>query len=409
LIRHCQQNPNHKTLGVTATPDRTDERAMGEIFDSVAYQYDIVDGVKDGWLVPIRQRSVYVEGLDYSKIRTKAGDLHATDLAAVMEEERHLHAIASPTLELAEGKQVLVFVPSVKCAESLADIFNRHTPDIARWVCGTTPALERYHSVQDYKEGRAKILVNVGVFTEGFDAPATEVIVLGRPTKSRSLFCQMVGRGTRTLPGIVDAYSGDDEDSAAQRRAAVASSGKPFVQVLDFVGNAGRHKLVTPMDILGGDYDEDVVARANTIAAETNDAVDTEEVLAEAAAQLAQEREDERRREAASRAKLVAQAKYTTKEFNPFDVLDIERPPTSRGATATIKQCKLLLKFGVDATEMDQNQAQKLIKVCFGRARAKLCTIGQARVLKRYGYSADCTKVEAGKILDNLKSNGWKR
>jgi hypothetical protein len=99
VIEHYGQNPDLKTLGVTATPDRHDEEALGQVFDSVAYDYELLDAIHDGWLVPIRQRAVVVDGLDYSSIRTTAGDLNGADLARVMEYEEMLHAVASPALE----------------------------------------------------------------------------------------------------------------------------------------------------------------------------------------------------------------------------------------------------------------------------------------------------------------------
>lgn len=79
VIAHYRRNPDLKVLGVTATPDRADERALGQIFETVAYEYGILEGIEDGWLVHIEQQSVYVEGLDYSQIRTTAGDLNGAD------------------------------------------------------------------------------------------------------------------------------------------------------------------------------------------------------------------------------------------------------------------------------------------------------------------------------------------
>jgi len=88
LIKYFRTNPDLKVLGVTATPDRADEEALGQIFQSVAYTYKLPDAIRDGWLTPIKQQMVHVAGLDYSKIRTTAGDLNGADLAAVMESEK---------------------------------------------------------------------------------------------------------------------------------------------------------------------------------------------------------------------------------------------------------------------------------------------------------------------------------
>ena len=75
-------------LGVTATPDRTDEEALGQVFSTVAYDYELPDAIKDGYLCPIRQRSVEVHGLDYSRVRTTAGELNGRDLAEVLSNEQ---------------------------------------------------------------------------------------------------------------------------------------------------------------------------------------------------------------------------------------------------------------------------------------------------------------------------------
>lgn len=88
IIAHYRQNPNLKVLGVTATPDRTDELALGEIFESVAFDYEIIDAIHGGYLVPIDQQFVTVSDLDFSRVRTTAGDLNGADLAALMEQER---------------------------------------------------------------------------------------------------------------------------------------------------------------------------------------------------------------------------------------------------------------------------------------------------------------------------------
>ena len=100
VIDYYRTNPALKVLGVTATPDRTDEEALGQVFQSVAFDYDVLDAINDGWLVPIEQQMVHVEGLDYSSIRTTAGDLNGGDLAAVLEAEKNLQQMASASLQI---------------------------------------------------------------------------------------------------------------------------------------------------------------------------------------------------------------------------------------------------------------------------------------------------------------------
>jgi len=184
IIKYYRQNPALKVLGLTATPDRKDKKAMGQIFEEVAYAYDIRDGIDDGWLVPIEQQSVVVEGLDFSAIRTTAGDLNGKDLAEVLEFEEILHGIADPTVQLTGDRKTLVFAASVAHAERLTEIINRHKPESARFVCGTTPKETRKIMFKDFAEKKFQYLVNVGVATEGFDDPGIECVVMARPTKS---------------------------------------------------------------------------------------------------------------------------------------------------------------------------------------------------------------------------------
>jgi len=163
VIAYYRRNPNLKVLGVTATPDRADEKALGQIFESVADEYEIADAINDGWLVDIVQRSVYVDGLDYSSVKTVAGDLNGADLARVLEVEKILHEFAAPTIELAGDMKTLIFAASLFQAERLCEIINRHKPDSARWVHGGTPKEERRELWPAYTRGDFQFLINVGI------------------------------------------------------------------------------------------------------------------------------------------------------------------------------------------------------------------------------------------------------
>ena len=257
VIDYYRTNPALKVLGVTATPDRADEEALGQVFQSVAFDYEVLDAIHDGWLVPIEQQMVHVEGLDYSSIRTTAGDLNGGDLAAVLEAEKNLQQMASASLAIIGQRRALVFTASVKAAEMTAEILNRHRPGMAAWVCGKTDREERRRVLAEFAAGKLQVVCNCGVLTEGFDDPGVEVVIMGRPTKSRSLYSQMVGRSTRPLPGVVDG-----PETAEARKAAIAASAKPSCLVVDFVGNAGKHKLITSADILGGKVSEEALERA---------------------------------------------------------------------------------------------------------------------------------------------------
>jgi len=403
-IAHYRQNPNCKLLGVTATPDRSDESALGQVFDTVPCVYELSDAIADGWLVPVRQRVVTVDGLDMSSVRTTAGDLNGADLGKILEQESVAHEIAHPTYELVGKRKALVFAVTVRQAEMIADILNRHEQDCARWVCGKTPKHERAETLRDYTAGRFRFLVNVGVFTEGFDEPTIEVIVMARPTKSRALYSQCVGRGTRPLPGLVD-----DAGSCPERRRRIATSGKPFVEVIDYVGNSGRHKLVTTADILGGKYGEEVVNLANHNTQEAGTAQDISEALENAAEEIDRRKADERRR----RMAVIATAKYKVGgEVDPFDILDITEQPArgwDRVKKPSARMAEVLDKAGVSTQGMSYTQASQLIGAMMERRNKDQCTFRQAKVLSAHGYETTATFAEARTIIDSLAANGWKR
>ena len=410
VIDYYRTNPALKVLGVTATPDRADEEALGQVFQSVAFDYEVLDAIHDGWLVPIEQQMVHVEGLDYSDIRTTAGDLNGGDLAAVMEAEKNLQQMAAASLEIIGRRRALVFTASVKAAEMTAEIFNRHRFGMASWVCGKTEKDERRTMLSDFAAGKIQVMCNCGVLTEGFDDPGVEVVIMGRPTKSRSLYSQMVGRSTRPLPGVVDG-----PETAEERKAAIAASAKPSCLVVDFVGNAGRHKLVTSADILGGKFSEEAIEMATVKARAAGKPVNMAQALDQAEEELLEQKrkaDSARLAEAARRAKLVATARFTTQSVDPFDVLHLE-PVKARGwdqgRQLSEKQRSLLAKQGINPDQVSFSGAKQLIAEIFRRWDGKLCSFKQAKVLRKYGFDTDVSFADASATIDQLARNGWVR
>lgn len=298
-----------KRLFVTATPKRADEVALEAVCESVAYQYGIEPAIDDGWLVPVQQTVVKVEGLDFSRARTVAQDFNQSDLERILTEEKPLHAMCSSAFEIIGRKQALWFCVTVAHARATAAVLARYAgSDNVRFLSGDTPIEERRAAVDAYKKGRIQHLLNCALFLEGFDAPATAAIVMGRPTKSLSLYMQVLGRGTRPLEGIVDGISG-----ASERRQAIAMSDKPSMVVIDFAGNAGKHKIIQAADVLGGKHEPPVRQYAKETMEQEGRAVDLEEALARAADELALIQEEQE-----ARAKITADAQYSTYNVDPF-------------------------------------------------------------------------------------------
>ena len=400
------QNPDCKVLGVTATPDRADEAALGQVFESVAYEYGVLDAINNGWLVPIEQQMVTVGSLDFSNIRTTAGDLNQGDLAEVMESERNLQGVAVPTVEICGERRAIVFAATVEQAERLCEIINRYRPNKAAWVCGKTDKDDRRRMLADFKAGRLQYIVNVGVLTEGFDDAGVEVVVMARPTKSRALYAQMAGRGTRPAEEVAGMLG--DVPTAAERCAMIRGSSKPSCLIVDFAGNAGRHKLCCSADILGGNVGDDVVAEVARRVRENGKPMDMAEELAKVKAEV----EARKKREAATRAGLQARAQFLTTKIDPFDQWDLT-PAQERGWDRnrhfSAKQSQVLLeRIGVDPEKIPYRQGKQLLDEYFRRLQGGMASLKQAALLKRSGFHMPLRHDMAGRMIGRMRERqGW--
>ncbi len=393
--RKVWEHFNCKKLGMTATPDRGDEKALGQLVDDVAGVWDIVDGINGGFLVPIKGRSVRVDEVNLSNISKTAGDLASGELDEEM--AQHIEGIVSKTLELEPNRQGIWFFPGVKSAELACDRINALGISCA-FVCGETPKEERDDIMRGFKSGRYSHLTNCAVATEGFDAPNADMVVIGRPTLSRALYAQMVGRGLRVLPGLVDGV-----DDGPTRAALVLGSAKPNCAVIDFCGNAGKHVLITPEDLLGGDYSDEEVKLAKKVAKEAPG----QDVLANL--------EAARKELKAMMARLQSKVKATVQEFNPFSVLNMT-PPDS-GAEKfredmTPAQAERLSKHNIKPAQMkdlSKLEAQRLLGSLEKRRNLGLCSFNQLKVLKAHcDPPTNLPFRQASKAMQYLADSGWR-
>jgi superfamily II DNA or RNA helicase len=440
------RNDQLKVLGVTATPQRADEEAMGQIFESVASVREILFGIDNGWLVNVEPWFHTIAGLDFSHMRTTAGDLNGADLSAVMEAESSIQGVVHPTLEAlarlapheldtipvpqwgvylgnldrSKWRRSIVFTVSVKQAEVLCGIFNRVIPGIASWVCGKTSDQERQQVLDKFKKGSTSILVNVGITTEGYDNPWVDLIVMARPTKSELLYRQCAGRGTRVLPGLIE-----DLPNKEERIRVIKESAKPVLTIMDFVGNSGKHKLMSVGNLLGGNVSDAAIELAVRKAKESAVPVNMTDELIKAEEELRKKQEEARLHEEARKSRLVAKVKYTSTYINPFNVLDLV-PMRERGwdsgKALSEKQRGVLLKMGVDPDSIPYAQGKQLLVEQFRRWNNNLCSIKQASLLKKYCWVLDpknnrntfsvanITRDEASKMIDQIATKqGWQK
>lgn len=419
IVEHFRQNADCKLLGVTATPDRSDRLALGQIFETVAYEMTILDAIDQGWLVPVHQKFVTVNGLDFSKVRTVAGDLSEADLENLMMSDggRLLHEIAAATVDAAKDEACLVFANSVGSAEMLAEIICRYPDKRAVCLHGKTPKEERRYWLSEYASGSFQFLVGCDLFLEGFDSPRISVVANAKPTKSRSRYAQCVGRGTRLYPGDIGGIERVDD-----RLAAIAASVKSRCLVLDFVGNAGHHKLVSTADILGGRWADAAKSRA---VAEVQDgdgeAVDMREAMAKAARDIADEeerqrqieerrlREEEERKE---REWLRAQAQYETRDVDPFGdsvIGGVRFGSGSRAKGPTPRMADLLRENGVNPDGMSYAEAQEAIGQLQGFWNGTSCSPKQSQKLQQFGENPKASRDKAKLLLDLIAAVGWQK
>jgi superfamily II DNA or RNA helicase len=223
-------------LGVTATLDRSDGLALGQVFERIVEpRIGLVDLIRSTppYLVPPRGIRVRIAELDLDRVRRTAGDLNSGQLGAAMSAAMAPKKIVEAWLEHASGRPTVAFLPTVALSIEQAQTFNDHGIP-AMHLDGTTPAAERAAALDRFRAGELVVLCNVGLFTEGTDLPSISCVVLGRPTSSGSLYQQMVGRGLRLHPGKRDCI------------------------ILDVTGVTGRHKLATLASLGGADTAEEM-------------------------------------------------------------------------------------------------------------------------------------------------------
>lgn len=196
--------PDALQLGVTATLERNDGKSLGDVWDDVVYSKSILWMIAKGYLTDVRAKAVDVAALDMSDVKRTGGDWAAGDLGRALEESGALGAVTAAYQAHGEGRRAIVFTPTVATAEAVhADLNAAGTT--AGVISAATPRGERLRLFEDFRTGRTQVLVNCMVLTEGFDAPWAEVAIIARPTQSRALYTQMVGRVLRPWEGKRDA------------------------------------------------------------------------------------------------------------------------------------------------------------------------------------------------------------
>ncbi len=385
---------NYKLLGMTATVSRTDQVSLGKVFDHVAYHYELSDAVNDGWLARPKQHYIQTE-LDFSKVRLDDhGDLSAEDLDRILLEENAIHKIVAPVVKAAGDRPTIIFTPRVRSAEAVAAVLGRpeYSTSGVRVVSGKTPDDERREITEGFRRGDFQYVSNCSIYTEGADFPRASCIVIARPTKSKLLLEQMIGRGLRG--GRLCPIEGKDDGCL----------------VIDLMGVAQPGNLVHTADLLGGKYDEVVVAEAKRRCEEKAAEDIPADVLAELEAANLQAEELRH----TQRIKIVAEAKLKRKTIDPFAVFavldtSLKREPGWYDNPATEEQVKFLGEHGIKAEgSLTFSEAKQLREEISRRRRDGIANFKQARILVSYGYSGSMKFEQAKKVIGGIANRGFK-
>ena len=375
--------PEAKVLGVTATPDRGDMKNLGQVFESLAYEYTLPRAIKEGYLSPIKAVTIPLQ-VDLTGVGVQSGDFKAGDLGTAL--DPYLEGIATEMEKYCRDKKTVVFLPLVKTSQKFRDILNAHGFQAAE-VNGESQ--DRTEVLQEFADGRYNVLCNSMLLTEGWDCPSVDCIVVLRPTKVRSLYCQMVGRGTRL------------------------SSGKDHLLLLDFLWHTERHELCHPAHLI---CESEEVARQMTenLEKDAGCPVDIEEAEQTASEDVVAQREE------ALAQKLAEMKRRKRKLVDPLQFeMSIQAEDLAgyvpafgwEMAPPSEKQKQTLEKLGILPDEIDNaGKASKLLDRLDKRRQANLTTPKQIRFLEGKGFQHVGTWSfdSARKLIDRIAGNGWR-
>ena len=377
--------PDARVLGVTATPDRGDMQNLGKVFDSLAYEYRLQDAIAEGYLCPILAQTIPLQ-LDLTGVELSAGDFAADGIDAAL--DPYLDQIAAQMEIHCAGRRTVVFLPLIKTSQKFRDILQEHGFRAAEVNGQDYNHRDRAAVLDAFAAGKYDVLCNSMLLTEGWDCPPVDCVVVLRPTKVRSLYSQMVGRGTRPSPG------------------------KKNLLLLDFLWMTDRHELCRPADLLCEDHE--VAARMTEALAQTDGPRDIGEAAREAAADIVAQREEALARQLAQqrrkKARLVDPLQYEM-SIRAEDLSGYVPAFGWEAEAVTDKLAAALEKAGINPDGVDTaGKASRLLDHLFQRQREGLATPKQIRCLEKYGFVhvGTWTFEAARNMIDRIAANGWR-
>lgn len=366
-----------KVCGITATPDRGDKKNLGQYFENIAFEISLFDLINDGFLSPISVKSIPLQ-IDLTTVRQTAGDYNESDLGNAL--IPYMRKIASTIASEASNRKVLMFLPLIATSEAFTKVFQEHGLN-ARHVDGASP--DRKEIIQWFESQDAGVLCNAMLLVEGFDCPSITDIVNLRITRSRSLYSQIIGRGTRLLPGCAEFETKED------RLTARDFSGKDRLVVWDFIWLHEKHSLIRPAHLVA---QTEEVAEQMTKSAEKASGgdgqreLDLQELESECRRQREQKLQEELALKAKRKARTVDAIEFalsihdtTLAEYSPVMKWEFQQP--SEG------QMDILMRNGIyPGSVKNKGHATKIIDLIITRRKLNLSTPKQIRLMKQLGH-----------------------
>lgn len=368
-------------LGVTATPDRGDMRNLGQFFDSLAYEYTLPRAIREGYLSPIKALTLPLQ-LDLSGVSVQAGDFRAADIDTAL--DPYLYQIADEMLQHCADRKTVVFLPLVKTSQKFRDILNEKGFRAAE-VNGESP--DRAQVLADFDEGKYNVLCNSMLLTEGWDCPSVDCVIVLRPTKVRSLYSQMVGRGTRLHPGKKD------------------------LLLLDFLWHTERHELCRPACLIA--ENPEVAKKMTENIAEAGCPVDLEEAEVRASEDVVAQREEALANKLAEMRKRKRQLVDPLQFEMSIQAEDLSGYVPSFGwemSPPSEKQKTALENAGIFPDEIDNaGKAALLLDRLEKRRKEGLASPKQIRLLEGRGFRhvGEWKKEDASKLIARIEANRW--
>jgi len=320
-----------KVCGMTASPPTKSVRigdqdtALAEHYGEAAYVYDYQQAVADAYLVGCRMHLCVLEDLDLSRFKASFGDFDASRLDRLMRQKANVAGVSSMVEQYWEGKPSVVFASSISHAEAVRDdLWGRGIQ--ASIIHSRMDQAEQDMHLKDFMAGRSQVIINVGILTLGWDAPHVAKLFMARPTASTCLYTQMFGRGTRTLPGVIDGL-----DTVAARLEAIAASGKPWFEVYDITDASRHNDLKTALNVLQPSLDDRLMKRVRNRMLRGGGAVEIDPIIAEEKRLLAAQQAELDRLEMEKRRHIRVDGTVTAYERDAL--ADAEGRPTKRRTT----------------------------------------------------------------------------